>query len=112
MPAPKGHKRYGGRSKGTLNKNKKALRDVAASRNVDPFEVLCLFAAGDADALGLPEVPPELRLQAAKEACKYLHPQLKAVDHTGVLSAVYRELEEASNDELDAILIEETTTKN
>lgn len=70
---------------------------------IDPFEVLCLFAKGDWESLGYSGetkisftaagiefdeylIPPELRFSAAKEAAKYVYSQKKAVEHTSVNS--------------------------
>lgn len=91
--------RYGGRQKGTPNKKVSPLRGKALELGIDPFEVLLLFAKGDWKALGYPSefdkkvsqgkeyqervIDPSDRVNAAKEACKYIHPQLKAVEHSG-----------------------------
>ena len=40
-------KEHKGRTKGTPNKNTKALLDKAAEMNVDPYEVLLLIVKGD-----------------------------------------------------------------
>jgi hypothetical protein len=60
-------------------------KKIAERLGCDPFEVLCFFMKGDADSLGYKEavIPPEMRLQAAKEACKYIYPTLKAIEHKG-----------------------------
>lgn len=89
--------RHGGRVKGTPNKKTQELHDIAAQVGVCPFEVLCLFAAEDWKGLGwtsatvtrvlkdggtieVERISPETRLNAAKEAAKYLYPQRKAVE--------------------------------
>lgn len=96
---PKGV-RYGGREKGTLNKATQDLHDKAKELGVDPFEILLLFAKRDHEALGLPEytmkvvgrgedsieieeltISPELQQKSAKDACEYLHPKRKAIEH-------------------------------
>lgn len=92
MPRPAG----AGRKAGTPNKKTQALHDLAESLGVSPFEILLLVAKGDWKALGIPlieikkdgqlvetknpVIDIETRVQAAKEACKYLHPQRKAVE--------------------------------
>jgi len=60
-----------GRKKGTPNKKTQDLLERCAQRGVDPFEVLLELCQSDDDAI---------RLQAAKEACKYIHPQRKAIE--------------------------------
>lgn len=97
MPAPKGHARYGGREKGTPNKSTTRLRELAEKHKCDPFEVLLMFAKGDYQGLGYEKertvsvsefgevreltISPELRQKSAKDACKFLEPELKAIDH-------------------------------
>lgn len=88
----------GGRSKGTPNKRSEFARDLAKRLGVDPLEILLRFAAGDWKGLGYEDstrvesagmgvtitvdvISPELRKSAAREACKYLYPQLKSVEH-------------------------------
>lgn len=72
---------------------------TAERLNVDPFEILCLFAKGDWKGLGYeaetrvsftsagiefeePIITCGDRLSAAKEAAKYLYTQKKAVEHS------------------------------
>lgn len=90
-------KKTGGRQKGSLNKRTQLVEDIAARFDLDPFEVLMLFMMGDWKALGYENecyfaekpdgeikmgyvIPPELRMNAAKEASKYLYAQKKAVE--------------------------------
>jgi hypothetical protein len=87
----------GGRQKGIPNKKTRSLEETAARVGVDIFEVLCMFAHRDWKGLGyqsatetrvlkdggtieVEKISPELRLNAAKEAAKYLFPQRKAVE--------------------------------
>lgn len=79
MPRPK----TGGRQKGTPNKDTSQLAQLAQQLDVDPFEILLLFASGDFMSLGINEVTPDQRLKAATEACTYLHPKRKALEHSG-----------------------------
>lgn len=99
MAAPKGHKRYGGRKKGVANKDTLPLKEKAKQLGIDPFEILLLFAKGDWESLGYPSasfvkegstfvneelyIKPEVRAKAAAEACQYIHPKLKAIEHSG-----------------------------
>jgi hypothetical protein len=91
-------KKTGGRQKGTPNKLKAGPKLLAMELGIDPFEVLLKFAANDWKGLGYssPEVikgydakgnpllaeriTAEIRRSAAADACKYIHPQLKAVE--------------------------------
>lgn len=94
-----GHKKAGGRAKGTRNRDKAQLQALADKLKVDPFKILLLFAKGDWKALKYENecyfsekadgsvkmgyvITPELRAKCAADACKYLIPQLKAVEHT------------------------------
>jgi hypothetical protein len=95
MPRPENS----GRKPGTPNKKTQELRDLADKLGVNPFEILLHFAKGNWEALGYEgptvtkvtqggvvvedRISPELRSSSAREACKYLFPQLKAVEHSG-----------------------------
>lgn len=99
MAAPKGHPRWGGRKTGTLNKDKVSALEKAEALGVDPFVILLYFAAGDWKALGyeaktklvptkegvieVDQIPSELRQKSAKDACEYVCPKLKAIEHSG-----------------------------
>lgn len=88
-----------GRKKGTLNKKTQDLMELTEKLNCNPFEVLLHFANGDYKALGYEEtktkiaadgtvfqeltIAPELRQKSAKDACEYLFPKRKAIEHTG-----------------------------
>lgn len=87
-----------GRPKGSLNSRTQDLFDIAQRNNCNPFEVLIWFAKGDFEALGYEHhqikvtkdgttvteltISPELRQKSAKDACEYLFPKRKAVEHT------------------------------
>lgn len=113
--ADKDGNKTGGRSKGVKNKTTQELHEIAERLGVNPFEILLLFAAGDSEALGcnvgnkfsqefaefldedqlktvrdleekiLSPITPELRQKAAKDACEYLFPKRKAIEHSGGL---------------------------
>lgn len=75
-------KKTGGRVKGTPNKWTHKVEEIAAQFNVDPFEVLMMVAAGDWEGLELKDkdsISLSDRIQAAKEAAKYLHSQKQSV---------------------------------
>jgi len=73
------------------------VAEIAEELGVEPFRILCLFAKGDWKALELEPIKRtkevqgqvleeivspitmDMRLQAAREASKYLYPQRKAV---------------------------------
>jgi hypothetical protein len=72
-----------GRKKGSKNRKTVALESIASRLNVNPFEVLCLFAKGDWKKLGYlnPDaVTPHDRLSAAAEACGYLYSKKKSIE--------------------------------
>lgn len=60
-----------GRRKGTPNKATQTLEDKCREYGVDPFEVLLQLCSSEDEGV---------RLGAAKEACKYIHPQRKALE--------------------------------
>lgn len=88
-----------GRPHGSINKRRRDLHDLATKLNIDPFEILLLFAKGDWQTLGYNEefdkkftdsgityervISPELRKSSARDACKYLYPELRSVEHSG-----------------------------
>jgi hypothetical protein len=76
----KGHKQVGGRRKGTPNKRDAAVLERIEALGCDPIAVLAHFTNGDAAALGLEEVPPDLRLHAAKELVQYVASKRKPID--------------------------------
>lgn len=91
-------KRYGGRQKGTPNRDSIRPWQIALAHKFEPIELLIHFARGDEKALGWGEplkiekggvvfikdrITPEMRLNAVMEACSYLYPKRKAIEHTG-----------------------------
>src|ERR1700690_2536344 len=90
-------KRGPGRPKGSITKNLSTVEYLACKLGIDPMEIVMKFAAGDWKGLGFEadryeiETPsgnvkqvfvitPNMRLDAAKEASKYIHSQKKAVE--------------------------------
>ena len=86
----------GGRPKGVKNLRTRTIEEIASKFNIDPFEVLMMVAVGDWQGLGYEsktkttftmqgiEVEEENiklsdRVQAAKEASKYLYSQKQSV---------------------------------
>lgn len=98
-----------GRKKGSLNKSTREVEEIAKRLGIIPFEVLCRFTANDWEGLGYDSpliqigttdkgepivkerISAEARINAAKECCKYLHTQLRAVDHSGQIDNPYAE---------------------
>jgi hypothetical protein len=89
-------KKTGGRTKGSRNKRNLVVEEIAARFDLDPFEVLMMVASGDWKGLGYDaktkvtftpqgieveedNVPLPSRVQAAKEASKYLYAQKQSV---------------------------------
>jgi hypothetical protein len=89
-----------GRPKGSLNARTQDLFDIAEQMDCNPFKILLLYAKRDHEALGLPKervvgisesgeeikvfsISPELGQKSAKDACEYLYPKRKAIEHTG-----------------------------
>jgi hypothetical protein len=86
-----------GRKKGSVNKKTHDARELAERLGVDPLEILFHFASRNWKALGynseymtkvlkdggtleVERITPEMRLNAAKEAVRYVYPQTKAVE--------------------------------
>lgn len=100
----KGLPKTGGRKKGQPNKKTEELRECAKRLGVNPFEVLLLFAEGNWKALGYDKekfvsgineygqwykwtIDPAVRSKAAAEACQYLNPKRKAIEHSGEIKS-------------------------
>lgn len=98
MPFEKGQ---GGRQKGVKNASTTKVEATAERLKCDPFEILCLIAKGDYEALGYMADPISLsdRKDAAKEACKYLYSQRRAIEATGDIET-FSERQEAEIQEL------------
>jgi hypothetical protein len=82
-----------GRPPGITDRRSQGAQAKAEELGIDPFTVLLLLAGDrwadlhpgepDTDGQGNRQhVPLELRLRAAREAAAFLHPRLKAVEHT------------------------------
>lgn len=86
----------GGRPKGVKNTRTRMVEDIAGKFELDPFEVLMMVAVGDWKGLGYdaatkvsysaagidfeePNIKLTDRVQAAKEASKYLYSQKQSV---------------------------------
>ena len=111
--------KYGGRAKGTPNRTALPLQQLADKLGVNPFEILCRFAVGDAKGLGYssdiilkhnqkgetieqPLIAPELRVKAAAEAAQYLYPKRKAIEHSGEITSV--QVDKLKPEEINTIL--------
>lgn len=106
-----------GRKKGTRNKNSLPLLEMAEKLQINPFEVLLLFAAGDWKRLGYESkimttdtqygvkenytIDPAVRARAAAEAAHYLYPKLKATE-IKITNEDDDGAEELSDEELEA----------
>lgn len=108
----KGQSRTGGRKKGTPNKLTKELQELTEKLGIDPFEVLLRLAAGDWRGLGYPKgiaigpfgikcptIDPSVRAKAASEACSYLFPKRKAIEHS--VPGIEDAIRGLSDDQLD-----------
>lgn len=69
-----GHKKMGGRQKGTLNKTTETLFAKCERMGIDPFERL-LELANDSDK--------NIALAATREVAQYLYPKRKALEVSG-----------------------------
>lgn len=99
MAAPKGHKKWGGRAKGTPNKINQSLVDMAEKLGVDPFNILLLFAKNDWQTLGYKKpdaIDPNLRARCAQEASKYLYAQRRSIEHSGEVEVDHPKINEES----------------
>lgn len=70
-----GHKKIGGRQKGTPNRQTRTIEEKCAAAGIDPFEVLIQLCK-DPDK--------GFQMHAAKELCQYLAPKRKAIETTQI----------------------------
>ena len=76
-----GHKKVGGRVKGTPNKKTCLAEDMAKEMGVDPFKLLLMFCGNKFEDLGYSQsIPMDLRLSAIKDACNYIIPKRKTIE--------------------------------
>jgi hypothetical protein len=97
MPFQTGNTDGKGRPKGSKNKTVQLVEDLVTKLNVDPLEILMLFAKGDWKALGYKSestiaytsagieyekmtITPDHRVNAATSAVKYIYSQKKAIE--------------------------------
>lgn len=95
-----GKRKWGGREKGTPNKDTAELQEICKRLKCSPFEVTILFAKGDWKALGYEAekyvssesekattykytIDPSVRAKCASDACQYLYAKRKAVEVSG-----------------------------
>lgn len=67
-----GHKKIGGRVKGTKNRFTADLEAKCEAQGIDPFTLMLEYLTQPCD--------PQLRLKAIQEVCRYLYPQRKALE--------------------------------
>lgn len=85
-----GHKKVGGRTKGTPNKFNSNLHAICAAKNLNPFEALLEMANNK-------ETEPGHKLGALKELCEYLYPKRRRVEfEDDFLTGIAREIEALS----------------
>lgn len=71
----KGTPKTGGRAKGVPNKDTRTLHEICDRLKINPFEALLhLYSTTRNEGI---------KLGALSQACKYIFPQLKAIDHSG-----------------------------
>lgn len=98
----KGHPRFGGRKKGSVNKRTKHARDLAAEMGADPIEFLLRIMTSESievamvdekgktvlDFNGKPvlvheAIPLAMKIDAAKNVAPYVRPKLQSTQITG-----------------------------
>lgn len=102
MAAPKGHPRYGGRKKGSVNKVTQSIQQFFDDNGIFiPEKIIEL----------MPELEPRDRMKAWLEVAQYVYPKRKAIEVTGKdgepvkISQIKPELAILTDEELKALLI-------
>lgn len=88
MPAPKGHKKWGGRQKGTPNKSTDELFQVCQKHNCNVFEGMVIIAVETHD--------PGKKFDRLARIAEYLYPKRKAIEHSGEVETKEPEIREES----------------
>ena len=79
VPMARGGARAGaGRPKGAKNKKNREIANRLLASGKTPLEYMASIVESDD-----PNIPMQLKLEAAKAAAPYMHPRLNAVQHTG-----------------------------
>lgn len=71
--APKGHKKWGGRAKGTPNKKTEAVLNYCLSKGYDPIDAMLELAYHD---------DISIKLSARRDLLSYCYPKLRSIDHS------------------------------
>ncbi len=99
MKFKQGHKKVGGRAKGTPNKESTSLIAICERMNFNPFEALVEIAK---------DKKHPKQFEALKEATQYVLPKRKSLEHSGSLDPKMMEaaedLSQKTNEEKIAIL--------
>lgn len=85
--APKGHKRYGGRAKGTPNKRTEELQDFFDSKGMFIPEMIV-------EKLHL--LDDEKQIDVLLDLMPYLYPKRKAIEHSGEIEMPSPKINEES----------------
>lgn len=94
MPFQKGRKKTGGKSKGCKHKINRDIVGLLDSLKCNPIEGLARIATND-------KVDISVRVHAYGKLARYVHPELKSVEHTGPGGgAIQHELTDISSGEL------------
>lgn len=80
MPAPKGHPRYGGRTKGTLNKKTEDLMAICEAKGINVFEAMV--------ELAVTEKHPDKKFHKLTEVATYLYSKRKSLEHSGQIEGI------------------------
>lgn len=87
-----GHKKLGGRQKGTPNKDTRTLLEICEQRNLNVFEAMVELAIVEEDDCK--------KFDRLKEIAQYLYPKRKAIEHSGEIKNPYLEKSEKELEEL------------
>jgi hypothetical protein len=92
MPFQKGRAKTGGRKHGSHNKISREVAELLGSLWCNPIEGMARIATD-------PKVEVAIRARMYAELAKYVHPQLKAVDHSGSIGEPHDEATDGSPSE-------------
>lgn len=93
MAAPKGHKRYGGRQKGTPNKSTLRIEEILTAENFHVIpEMIALFRNTEND---------KVKASVVCHLCDLVHAKRKAIEHSGEITNPYLQ---KSMEELESLV--------
>lgn len=96
MPAPKGHKKWGGRQKGTPNKSRSELVAICEQYKCNPFEGMVILAVAEKD--------PHRKFDKLERIANFVYAKPKAIELSGEVQTTGPSIDQSTAEELIEII--------